>query len=368
MNGTKNGQGDAYYYYPDGSLNAAYRNLSVSGGWPAQQSATADARVDPANFVSSGGSAPSVYEGYAYDAAGNRTSASATNFPYSPEGENRYTGLGYDANGNATDTLQGWTYNYDAENRLTAATGPNGQALLFGYDGLGRLVADNVNGAPKVYCHAGSQRIEEYDNSTQTALCQYFFDGPGSDSIFLRVDGQRGALWYLSDAQGNTTHLCDGNGDVLEQYLYDAFGTPTVYDAYGHVRAGGTAWDNRYLFKGAAAYQWYAPASLYHCRARFYQPCHGRWLQPDPIGQAGGLNLYAYCHNDPVNGVDPSGLNDANIYTPTGSHIPALGDRNGGVLISPIAAGVGGYGAVSTYGNAPSNGTTKNVHIRPYRM
>jgi len=47
---------------------------------------------------------------------------------------------------------------------------------------------------------------------------------------------------------------------------------------------------------------------LYHTGARYYDPRLGRFLQPDPIGQAGGVNLYAYVGNDPLNLTDPSGL------------------------------------------------------------
>ena len=48
---------------------------------------------------------------------------------------------------------------------------------------------------------------------------------------------------------------------------------------------------------------------LVYDNARFYSPALGRFLQPDPIGYAGGNNLYAYGGNDPVNATDPSGLN-----------------------------------------------------------
>ena len=48
---------------------------------------------------------------------------------------------------------------------------------------------------------------------------------------------------------------------------------------------------------------------LYYYRARYYKPEIGRFLQPDPIGYADGLNMYAYCGNNPINWIDPLGLN-----------------------------------------------------------
>ncbi len=47
---------------------------------------------------------------------------------------------------------------------------------------------------------------------------------------------------------------------------------------------------------------------LYYMRSRWYEPQTGRFLSEDPLGLGGGLNLYAYAGNDPVNGSDPSGL------------------------------------------------------------
>ncbi len=50
------------------------------------------------------------------------------------------------------------------------------------------------------------------------------------------------------------------------------------------------------------------PSGLYYYRARTYSPAWGRFLQADPIGTRGGINLYAYVGNDPLNATDPSGL------------------------------------------------------------
>lgn len=57
-----------------------------------------------------------------------------------------------------------------------------------------------------------------------------------------------------------------------------------------------------------AGQQYDQGSELYYMRARCYDPALGRFLSEDPIGISGGLNLYAYAGNDPVNAADPSGM------------------------------------------------------------
>ncbi len=76
----------------------------------------------------------------------------------------------------------------------------------------------------------------------------------------------------------------------------------------GPTRGWYSALGNRYLWQGRE-YSW--STGLYSFRARWYDPLTGRWLSPDPIGISGGLNLYVFCGNDPVNNRDPWGLCDA---------------------------------------------------------
>jgi len=61
-------------------------------------------------------------------------------------------------------------------------------------------------------------------------------------------------------------------------------------------------------FEMAKGQAYIASLGLYYYKARFYAPSLGKFLQPDPIGYAGGMNLYAYVGGDPVNHRDPSGL------------------------------------------------------------
>ena len=87
-------------------------------------------------------------------------------------------------------------------------------------------------------------------------------------------------------------------------------GVLSVPTRSGTYATGGGTWvmhgvDNRFGFAG---YMWDPFLKLYHVRHRVYDPMGGRWLQRDPIGMAGGWNLYQYCGGEPWGFVDPSGL------------------------------------------------------------
>ena len=127
--------------------------------------------------------------------------------------------------------------------------------------------ARTVGGVTTRLYDAGAQRIEEHDASNQ-AVYLYFYEAPGSDRLLFRQGGPWWRLWYQTDLLGNTTHLSaeqyNSNGQltggsVVEQYLYDPFGTPTVYDAAGRVRPGGSALDNRRLFSSFPSCTWERP-------------------------------------------------------------------------------------------------------------
>ncbi len=88
-----------------------------------------------------------------------------------------------------------------------------------------------------------------------------------------------------------------------------------------------SVYGNRFLFQGR---EYDYDTALYYFRARWYEPETGRWLSPDPIGISGGLNLYTFCGNDPVNFLDPSGL--AHMKNRTGRPVLVsgnIGDNRG---------------------------------------
>jgi RHS repeat-associated protein len=83
----------------------------------------------------------------------------------------------------------------------------------------------------------------------------------------------------------------------VARYDYGPFGEPLAES--GEVDACPFRWQTK----------WYdAESQHYYFGYRHYDPRFGRWLSRDPLGEAGGFNLYAYCGNDPVNRHDPLGL------------------------------------------------------------
>jgi RHS repeat-associated protein len=117
--------------------------------------------------------------------------------------------------------------------------------------------------------------------------------------VVVNAEGEN-YLYYHHDGLGSTRAITNAQSVTIRGYDYDAFGTATTAWA-----APGTTLGNAYTFAGEP---YDAQTGTYYLRARHYDPATGRFTQPDPIGFAGGGNLYAYAGNNPATYSDPTGL------------------------------------------------------------
>jgi len=116
--------------------------------------------------------------------------------------------------------------------------------------------------------------------------------------------------YYMKDHLGSVHMVLNIFGGIVEEYEYDAWGNVKAYT--NGVEVSESTIGNRYLWQGRE-YSW--KTGFYFFRARWYDPITGRWLSNDPKGISGGLNQYVFCADNPVNFVDPYGLDVVNHST-----------------------------------------------------
>lgn len=239
---------------------------------------------------------------YAYDAAGRRTamggSLARTTLPAAVasatyDADNRLTNwggiaLGYDDNGNLISEGS-TTYTWNARNQL-AATSQG--AASYAYDAAGRRRSRTVSGVSLQTLHDGWNPIQLKQSGSAVETRLY---GTGLDEIYGRTNSGASQS-YLTDALGSVLQLDNADQTAQVDYTYGAYGQTT------ETPPGASSNLIRYTGREQDT------AGLYYYRNRYYSPITSRFISEDPIGLAGGVNLYSYVDGDPISFVDPEGF------------------------------------------------------------
>ena len=213
-------------------------------------------------FRGNGSQYGSLYEycNFAYDGYGRRTSKS-----YS-----------YDPNpGSTSDYSYMYTTTYD-------------------YDASGRLIHE--------YC---VERYTYTGGGSHTRDITYLYDESGIVGAIQKYNSTEETFYFDKNIKGDVIALYNSSGTKVASYIYDAWGNCTTktlvsnnFSSYNPIRYRGYYYDRE--------------TGLYYLNARYYNPDWRRFISPDNTSYLdpdtpNGLNLYAYCNNDPVNYSDPSG-------------------------------------------------------------
>ncbi|MFJ2487924.1 RHS repeat-associated core domain-containing protein, partial [Pseudomonas sp. NPDC087639] len=213
----------------------------------------------------------------------------------------------YDAFGNLIRERRGTAqklvteYRYDCQHRLIGLTRPDGKTASYRYDAFNRRISKTVDGATTEFFWQGDHLVAE---SSQTHHRSYVYE-PGTFRPLALLDGKGPKracpFYYQLDHLGTPQELTDYSGEIVWSAQYDAYGKVAALTL-----AAEEYLDQPLRFQG----QYFdAESGLHYNRHRYYDPRLGRYLTPDPIKLAGGLNQYQYVPN-PTGWVDPLGLSD----------------------------------------------------------
>ncbi|WP_349921887.1 RHS repeat-associated core domain-containing protein [Aeromonas veronii] len=204
-------------------------------------------------------------------------------------------------------------YEYDCQHQLIGAELPDGRRVRYDYDAFGRRIRKTVtSGADEQVTEFLWQANNLIAESRSDGAYRSFIYEPGSFKPLVQLEGegeQAEVYHYQLDHLGTPLALTHHDGHTAWQVRYRAYGNvwkQELAEVETPLRFQGQYYD--------------AETGLHYNRHRYYQPDTGRFITPDPIGLAGGLNNYQYTPN-PTGWVDPLGLSNVPGQCPDNSDV-----------------------------------------------
>jgi RHS repeat-associated protein len=244
-----------------------------------------------------------------------KTSTLVKQMEFLTNNENQLLYVGTTENGNETPLSIGYGSSYLGNptsigtksltwegRRLKAIPSDN---ISYTYNEQGIRTTKNVNGDITTYYLKGSNIIAEKINQVTT-----FFNYNEQDEL-IGFEYDNNQYFYVRDLLGKITEVIDFTGLTMVSYKYDAWGNwINKTSASNGTSLGDTLVAvNPFIYKG---YYYDSETDWYYLKSRYYSPLLSRFINMDNTnylepGSVAGVNLFAYCNNDPVMGFDPNG-------------------------------------------------------------
>ena len=236
----------------------------------------------------------------------------------------------YDELGNPT-VYRNRALTWEKGRQLKTIKNGSGTTTTFVYDGQGRRNSKQTESeAEIVFTYGSDGRLLRQRNSIGSVEMKFIYDEKG----LIGVDYQGECYTYRKDILGNILGILDKNGKLVVRYRYDAWGkhkTECLDKVDGKEvfkEISGSISEEYLRYKTFAAnnpfryrsYYYDTETGLYFLQTRYYDPEIGRFITIDDISYLApdtinGLNLYAYCNNNPVMNVDPEGNSSVSMST-----------------------------------------------------
>ena len=192
-----------------------------------------------------------------------------------------------------------YTFTWTKGRQLASAT-VDGKQVSYAYDMAGVRSSKQVGDTAYTYTTlSGKVMRQQWDGKTLEFV---YDDGNQPFAMIYKHGSETELYYYLVNAQGDVSAILDSGGKIAASYDYDAWGNCTVYDS-SDAAIGDL---NPLRYRG---YYYDAETGFYYLQSRYYDPAICRFINADGLFTDGfiGANLFAYCANNPVNTVDPTG-------------------------------------------------------------